>query len=111
MLHGASDGNGVIVWLRQRDSFPNGDWPVLQRGDTAAARGAIVAARFMIGEVAHGVPLDSGTVTVTLEGGGVISAHARGSGLELAAAGRVTVDAAFAAVPLGADPVPCGMQP
>src|SRR2546427_559240 len=84
VLHGASEGNGVIVWLRQRDSFPNGDWPVLQRGDTAAARGAIVAARFMIGEVAHGVPLDSGTVTVTREGGDVISAHAPGSGLELA---------------------------
>src|SRR2546422_11618399 len=74
VLYGASEGNGVIVWLRQRDSFPNGDWPVLQRGDTAAARGAIVAARLMIGEGAHGVPLDSGTVTGTRGGGDVISA-------------------------------------
>jgi hypothetical protein len=110
VLHGASGGNGVLVWLRQRDSLPSGDWPVLQRTDTVTARGAIVGARFMISEVAHGVPLDSGAVAVTRAGSG-ISAHVRGSGLEVAAAGRVSVDAAFDAVALGSDTVSCGMTP
>lgn len=110
VLRGVNGGNGVIVWLRQRDSLTSGDWPVLQRTDTETARGAIVGARFVIGEVAHGVPLDSGVVTVT-PAATVISARARGSGLEIAAAGRVTVDAAFDAVPLGAETVPCWMQP
>src|SRR5438445_550252 len=98
---------GVVAALAPLTS---GDWPVVQRTDSVTARGAIVGARFVIGEVAHGVPLDSGVVTVT-PAATVISARARGSGLEIAAAGRVTVDAAFDAVPLGTDTVPCWMQP
>jgi hypothetical protein len=110
VLQGASGGNGVLVWLRYRDSLASGDQPLLQRADTMSPSGAIVAVRFVSGSAAHGVPLDSGTVSVTRTGSR-LSARARGVGLEVAGAGRVTVDASFEGVPLGGDTVPCRAVP
>jgi hypothetical protein len=110
LLYGLNGGNGVIVWLRDRDSVASGDWPVLQRGDTSTPRGAVVGVRFVIGDVAHGVSLDSGAVSVT-RADSVISLHAGGSGLELAAASRVALDARFEWVPLEGDTVPCLARP
>ncbi len=110
MLQGVSGGNGVIVWLRYHGSLASGDWPVLQRADTATAVGAVVGVRFVAGEVVHGVSLDSGAVSVQRVGS-LISARARGSGLEVVGAGRVAVDASFEAVPLGSDSVPCMKRP
>jgi len=110
VLQGVSGGNGIIVWLRYRDSLASGAWPVLQRSDTATAVGAVVAARFVAGEVARGVSLDSGAVSVQRVGS-LISVRARGSGLEVVGAGRVAVDASFEAVPVGSDTVPCLKRP
>ncbi len=110
VLQGASGGNGVLVWLRSPDSLAPGDWPVVQRADTAARRGAVVGVRFMVGNIAHGAPLDSGTVAVT-RAGALLSVRARGSGLEVTGAGRVDVDASFESVPLGSDTVPCQAKP
>jgi hypothetical protein len=112
VLQGASGGNGVLVWLRYRDSLAVGDQPLLQRADTVSPRGAVVAVRFVSGAAAHGVALDSGTVSVTRAGRGRrISARARGVGLEPVGAGRVAVDASFDGVPLASDTVPCGVAP
>lgn len=94
-----------MVWLRTPDSLAAGTWQLLQRGDTASRRGATVGARFMVGDVAHGVALDSGTVAVGRTGG-AFSVTASGTGLE-GAAGRVTVEASFEAVPVGPDTVSC----
>jgi hypothetical protein len=99
----------VLVWLRASDSLLSGTWPLLQRGDTVSPRGATVGIRFMLGEVAHGVALDSGTVTVT-EAVGRVSLAVHGAGLAVAAAGRVTAEATFDAVPVGADTASCRFQ-
>ncbi|HYK81630.1 MAG TPA: hypothetical protein VEU55_00675 [Gemmatimonadales bacterium] len=110
LLQGASGGNGVLLWLRSRDSLAPGELPVLQRVDSTTPTGAIVGARYMIGEVAHGVPLDSGAVTVTRVGPRV-TARVRASGLDVAGGSRVALDATFDAVPVGPDAVPCRQTP
>lgn len=112
LLQGANGANGVVVWLRTPgtagapDSIASGPWPLLQRGDTVTARGAIAAVRYNAGDFAHGVPLDSGAVRVTRKGGR-LTVVARGSGFDGSGGGRVAVEATFDAVPLGSDTISC----
>jgi len=73
-------------------------------------RGATVAVRYMLNEVAHGLPLDSGAVEVR-QTGGVVTVVARGTGLETMAAGRVALEVAFDAVPLETVTVSCRPGP
>jgi hypothetical protein len=114
LVQGSSDGNGVVVWLRAggeaADSPANGPWPLLQRGDTVSPHGATVGVRYMMGDVARGLPLDSGTVEVR-RAGGVLTIVARGTALDASAAGRVGLEASFDAVPLEADTVSCRPRP
>lgn len=110
LLRGSSGGNGAIVWLRTLDSLTMGTWPLLQRGDTVSPRGATVGVRFMIGDIAHGVALDSGEVTVSALHP-TVTLRIRGAGLAVAGAGRVTADVAFDAVPVGTDTVSCRARP
>lgn len=112
LLQGWSGGSGVVVWLRGSgaDSLGSGPWPLLQRGDTLSPRGATVGVRYMMGDVAHGLSLDSGAVEVR-ETGGVVTVVARGSGMETAAAGQVGLEASFDAVPLEADTISCRPRP
>jgi hypothetical protein len=98
----------VVVWFRTPDSLAAGSWPLLQRGDTVSPRGATVGARFMVADVGHGVPLDSGAVTLG-RAAGALSVTASGAGLE--GAGRVGVVASFDAVKVGPDTVPCATRP
>jgi len=112
LLQGSSEGNGVVVWLRGSgaDSLGSGPWPLLQRGDTMSPRGATVGVRYMMDDVAHGLPLDSGAVEVR-ETGGVVTVVARGTGIEATATGRVGLEASFDAVPLERDTVSCRPTP
>jgi hypothetical protein len=101
-----------MIWLRPGDSTARGDFSLLARSDTGAARGAVVALRFMVGDAAHGVTLDSGAVSVTrVAPGRALDARVRGSGQEVILPGRVTLDARFEAVPLARDTVPCLARP
>ena len=109
LISGSTGGNGVVVWLRSPDSLPSGSWTLLQRGDTTSPRGATVAARFMVGDVARGVTLDSGTVRVTRTAG-ALTVEASGTGLE-SAAGRVTLHADVAGVRVGSDSAACDPRP
>ena len=106
LVRGSSGGNGAILWLRTPDTLATGSWVLLQRGDTVSPRGATVGVRFMVGDVAHGVALDSGEVTVTVLRPAV-TLMVRGAGLAVLAAGRVTAEVAFDGVPVGADTVSC----
>jgi len=107
LLQGSAGGNGVILWLRGGGgSPPAGSWPLLQRGDTVSPRGATVGVRYMMKDVARGFTLDSGVVEVRATGA-VLTVDARGTGIETAAAGRVTLEASFDAVPLETDTVSC----
>lgn len=110
LLRGSSGGNGAILWLRTPDTVAVGTRPLLQSGDTVSPRGATVGIRFMVGDVAHGVALDSGEVTVTaLRPSVTLMVH--GAGLAVSAAGRVTAEVAFDGVPVGADTVSCRSRP
>ena len=109
LLQGVNGGNGVLVWLRTPDSMTTGAWPVLQRGDTLTTRGATVGVRFMLGEMARGAPLDSGTVWVT-RADSAIALVARGTGAETLTSTRMAVEATFDAVPIGADTASCRFQ-
>ena len=109
LLRGATGGNGVVVWLRTPDSVGAGPWPLLQRGDTVSPRGGTVGVRFMVGDLAYGSTLDSGTVVVA-RAGHALSVEASGTALQ-GAAGRVALVATFDAVPVGADTVSCTSRP
>ena len=110
LIRGTQGGNGVLVWLRSGDSLAAGDFPLLERGDTVAARGAVVAARFMLGDVAHGLWVDSGTVSVGRRAGGV-RITARGAGVEVGTTARSSLVASFEAIALGSDSVSCEVMP
>lgn len=109
VLAGTQGGNGVLLWLRPGDSGLIGTYGPLPRGDTTAHRGAIVAARFMMGDVARGATLDSGVVTVT-ERAGRLGAAVRGGGLALPGATHVALDAEFERVPPPVDTGSCAVQ-
>ena len=110
LIRGTQAGNGVLVWLRSGDSLAPGDFPLLERADTVAARGAVVAVRYMLGDVAHGFWADSGAVSVDRRADRLTIA-ARGSGLELGAAARTSLVASFGSIRIGADTVSCQVRP
>jgi hypothetical protein len=108
LLEAANEqGNGVLVLLRYGDSLGVGPVPLIALGDSITPRGANVAVRYMKGDIAHGVSLDSGVVDLTAAGD-VLAARVRGSGLETGQ--RIFVDATYAGVrrPSPGDTVPCG---
>jgi len=110
VARGSAGGNGVLLWLRYRDSLASGDYPVLVRGDTATPPSAVVGVRFMTGALTHGTALDSGVVTVS-RAGERLTARARGSGQEVGGARRARVEADFEALVIGRDTVPCRPVP
>jgi hypothetical protein len=110
LLQGSEGGNGVLVWIRSGDSIAAGEFPLLARGDSSSPYGATVAVRFMSGDLAHGFTLDSGGVSLS-SAGGLLSAAARGSGVEVGGRGRVALEASFTSVTLGSDTVPCQVRP
>jgi hypothetical protein len=107
VLEAAARGNGLLVWLRFPDSLTPGSYQPLSRADTTIPRGAVTVVRWMQGDVAHGIVLDSGAVTVTPLAGH-LTVRAQGSGLEYAGARRASVDAVFEQVVLAAETTGCG---
>jgi hypothetical protein len=113
LLQGAGEGgNGVLVRLRYRDSLASGPFPLIALGDSITPRGANVAVRYMKGDVAHGLALDSGGIDLTVTGD-ALAARVRGSGLDIGV--RVAVEAVYAGVPIppplsAGDTVPCRFQ-
>src|SRR5207247_9995014 len=103
-------GAGGRTSVGSGGAVASGAAPLLARAASATGRGAVVAGRSMVSDVGHGVTLDSGTVSVT-RAGDALAASARGSGSEVAGTGRVTLEASFQSVRIGADTPPCAMQP
>jgi hypothetical protein len=111
VLEGVDGGNGVLVWIRfaPAESLTAGPYAMLVRGDTVARRGAVATVRWMQGEAAHGMLLDSGTVTVSSPPvAGRMSASAAGSGIEYIGARRASVTAVFSDVRVAAETTGCG---
>ncbi len=65
LIEAASEsGDGLLLWLRG-DALATGEYPLRTASDTSAGRGATVSLRFMTGDIAHGLALDSGVVRLT----------------------------------------------
>ena len=110
VLDGAQHGNGLLVWLRDGVGPPDGgNYPLLSRGDSAAPRGAIASVRYILGTVAHGVIVDSGSATLTRETP-PYAVHVKGNGAEVAIPGRRSVEITADPVPLERDTVNCVVQ-
>jgi hypothetical protein len=107
VLEGATGGNAAMAWLRTPDAVAAVTWPLLQRGDTVSPRGATIAVRYLLGDIAHGATMDSGSVVVTLTAH-ALTIRASGTGLE---ASRLGLEVTFDAVPVGSDTVPCAPRP
>jgi hypothetical protein len=105
---GVARGNGALLWVRSRDSL-DGAYPLLARGDSTTASGAMVSVRFMVGPDARGVTLDSGAVTLTRLPRAV-AAQVDGSGLDPVSGVRVGVRLHLVAAPLDADTVSCELR-
>jgi len=108
LVQGMVAGNGVLVWVRG-DSVTGGDYPLLTRGDSTTPRGAKVSVRFALGEVARGVMLDSGRVTLTRRGA-TISGSVLGSGLEPAGGVRAGLRATLDSATLARDTANCALE-
>lgn len=112
LLEGAGErGNGVLVLLRFGDSLAPGVFPLTALGDSQTPRGAAVAVRYMVRDVAHGFALDSGAVELLESRGGRDSVAARVGGAGLENAVRATLEAEYTAVPVAADTVSCRYRP
>jgi hypothetical protein len=110
VLDGAQHGNGLLVWLRDGIGAPDGgNYPLLSRGDSAAPRGAIASVRYILGTVAHGVIVDSGSATLTREQP-TYAVHVTGNGAEVAIPGRRSVELTADNVALARDTVNCQVQ-
>jgi hypothetical protein len=110
VLDGAQHGNGLLVWLRDGNGPPDGgNYPLLSRGDSAAPRGAIASVRYILGTVAHGVIVDSGSATLTREQP-PYAVHVTGNGAEVAIPGRRSVELTADNVALARDTVNCQVQ-
>ena len=110
VLDGALHGNGLLVWLRNGIGPPNGgNYPLLSRGDSAAPRGAIASVRYILGTVAHGLIVDSGTATLTRETP-PYAVHLKGNGSEVSIPDRRSVELTADRVALEPDSVNCAVQ-
>jgi hypothetical protein len=110
VLDGALHGNGLLIWLRDGVGPPDGgNYPLLSRGDSAAPRGAIASVRYILGSVAHGVIVDSGSAILTRETP-PYALHINGNGAEVAIPGRRSVEITADPVPLERDTVNCVVQ-
>jgi len=110
LLHGAREGQGVLVWLRGSYPPDTGAYPLLPRGDSVALRGVIAAVRFQLGDIPHGLMLDDGSASVS-RATPRLALRVRGVGLETSVAERHTAELALERVPLAPDTVPCGVRP
>lgn len=108
LVHGQREGRGVLVWLRGSGVPVAGTYPLVSRGDTTTP-GAIAAVRFLIDELASGVTIDDGSVTVS-RAAPPFALQVRGSGIGTAFSQLRQAEVDLERVPLRPDTVPCRVQ-
>ena len=109
LVHGERRGQGVLLWLRG-DRMENGTVPLLTRGDTVSTRGAMASVRFMTAEMAHGLTLDDGAVTVT-RATAPLELSVRGRGVETTLGLQRSAEVSLERVTLASDSTSCRVQP
>jgi hypothetical protein len=97
LLEAASeDGDGLLLWLRG-DSVVAGTYPLLTASDASAGQAATASLRYMTGDIAHGLTLDSGAVSLTA-GRPRLAGDIVASGIDLGGTQHVSLTAHFAGV-------------
>lgn len=107
-------GSGVLVWFRPATAVDStgalkGRYGLRARGDTSAGRAAFASVRYMVGQVAHGLNLDSGSAELG-DTTSPLAARLEGMGLEPTIAQQVDVVARFEGLRV-TDSTPCGRAP
>ena len=85
------------------------DLVIVSSTPVSHARYAVAAVRYILGSVAHGVIVDSGSATLTREQP-PYAVHVKGNGAEVAIPGRRSVELTADHVPLERDTVNCVVQ-
>lgn len=111
VLIDAVDGpNGVLAWVKSPPRPPGaGAYPLLGRADSTTPRGAVVAVRFIWHDIAHGFPVDSGTLTLS-SAGAWYRGRIQGSGTDLGVATHATVDITIDSIRPRPDTIVCGAR-
>jgi hypothetical protein len=102
------EGSGVLVRLHFRDSLRSGSSRVVVPGDTSAP-GAVVAVRYVVGDVPRTVSLDSGTVELR-RAGDRISGRIQGSGVQSAIRTPAWIRYSDVPLPAPSDTASCAFQ-
>jgi hypothetical protein len=110
MIHGEAGSTGVLVWLRDSAALRTGTYPLLSRGDTAAPRGAIASARFVVSQRTGGITIDDGQLTLSRDTP-PFDLEVKGVGVETAFAQQRQAELTLTGVPLLPDSVPCRVEP
>lgn len=111
LVTGARQGQGVLLMLRSpAPAIDTGSYALLTRADSSGGRGAIVAIRFAVGPVTHGLTVEDGTATVT-EVPPALTVEVRGRGVEAGTGAQRTALLTVDRVPLAPDSAFCRVQP
>ncbi len=110
LLEGANGGSGLLVWIRASGPVTVGTYAALPRGDSTSARGAVIAARYLVHEAPHGFAADTGAVTL-LAAGPAYAARLHGRGIEVSTATRPTIDAEIQGARVEGDSIACAVKP
>lgn len=107
VITGAADLQGMLVWLVPGGGPDTGAFTVNRGADSVPGRHARVSLRYLAGDVAHNLALDSGTVRVRRDGA-ALAGSVGGSGFDDAENVRPLVDAVFRGIRVLPDSEPCG---
>lgn len=111
LVTGAREGQGLLLLLRSAGpAIDSGSYVLLTRADSTAPRGAIVAIRFSVGPVSHGLTVEDGTARVT-HAAPSLAVEVRGRGAEAGTGEQRTVELTVDGVPLESDSAFCRVQP
>jgi len=107
VITGAANLQGMLMWLVPGDGPDTGAFTVNRGADSVPGRHARVSLRYVTGDVAHNLALDSGTVRVRRDGA-VLAGSVGGSGFDGAENVRPLVDAVLEGIRVLPDSEPCG---
>ncbi len=107
VVTGTGGLQGILLWLVPGSGPDTGAYTVNRGADSVPGRHARVSLRYLAGDVAHSLALDSGTVQLRLDGDG-LAGTVGGSGFEAAESVRPLVRAVFQGIRVMPDSESCG---
>ena len=106
VILGAADLQGILIWVVTGTGPDTGAFTVNRGVDSVPGRHARVSLRYLAGDMAHSLALDSGTVRVRRDGA-TFAGSLTASGYDATEAGRALVEATLRGIPLLPDSEPC----